>query len=86
MCLWGRCTFSQGLASVRALPDVTHGCIPFGAQQALPVQEGAAHASMHQQAILFMLIKGDAVLFLLVYFTLLVCRVFFVNLPYLFKC
>lgn len=38
------------------------------------------------QRISFMLIEGDTVLFPLVYFTLLVCRVFFVNLPYLFKC
>lgn len=36
--------------------------------------------------ISFMPIEGDTVLFPLAYFTLLVCRVFFVNLPYLFKC
>lgn len=64
---------------------------PFGVQKAVPLWEEqpvlpCTSRLASFQRISFMLIEGDAGLFLLVYFSLLVCRVFFVNLPYLFKC
>lgn len=66
-----------------------HGHILSGAHQAL---ERAAFLHVVSVGwcpswrIPLILIEGDNVLLPLVYFTLLVCSVFFVNLPYLFEC
>lgn len=87
---WRGCRVSARFP--KGLPMREHCLLShFGVQQALPHWEEqpvltCTSSLTSFQRISFMLIEGDAGLFLLVYFSLLVCRVFFVNLPYLFKC